>query len=94
MTVEKVHAAVITSSPGLKPKALSAIRLADEPELTISPSCLEKLDETIASNCSVLGPGARKPSRRQPVTAEISSSPYASNLLGAYQCFPALSYCE
>ena len=37
MTVENVHAAVTTSSPGLKPKALRAIRLAEEPELTMRP---------------------------------------------------------
>ena len=62
MTVEKVHAGVTTSSPGLKPKQLSAIRLADEPELTMMPCCFEKSAETCRSNSSVRGParGSRR----------------------------------
>lgn len=75
MTVEKVQAAVTTSSPSLKSKQLRAIRLADEPELTMMALFLAKSSATVASNFSVRGPGARKPSRRHSSTALISSSP-------------------
>merc|ERR1719460_2191571 len=63
------------------------MRFAELPELHMTPTFLPKIAATFDSNSSVLGPGASHPSRRHATTSAISSSPYASNLLGAYQIF-------
>ena len=82
--MEKVHAGVMTSSPGFKFAMCNARILALLPLLQKIPNFLLKYLLTIASNSAVLGPGASQPSRKHASTASISSSSYASNLFGAY----------
>lgn len=52
-----------------------AIMFPELPEFTMTPYFFPKRAATFSSNCSVLGPGANQPSRRQESTAWISSSP-------------------
>mmetsp|Transcript_9462 Transcript_9462/g.15324 ORF Transcript_9462/g.15324 Transcript_9462/m.15324 type:complete len:213 (-) Transcript_9462:4-642(-) len=85
--VENVQAGVTISSPFCRPSAQSPNKLAELPEFTMRPHFLPNNAATFSSNSSVRGPGASQPSRRQSTTACISSSPYASNLFGAYHTF-------
>lgn len=83
--VENVQAGVMTSSPGLSLAMWRARMFALLPLLQKMPYFFPKKTLTSRSNCAVRGPGASQPSRKQAFTALISSSPYASNLFGAYQ---------
>src|SRR6056300_587788 len=86
--VANPHAGVTTSDPGGRSRAHRPRRMALLPEFTNSPRFFPKRSETLFSNSTVRSPKpASQPSRRHSSTALISSSPYDSNLLGAYQIF-------
>src|SRR6056300_1030624 len=86
--VENPHAGVTTSDPLGRSKAQRPKRIALLPEFTNSPCLFPNVSATLFSNSTVRSPKpASQPSRRQASTALISSSPYDSNLFGAYQTF-------
>jgi len=86
--VANPHAGVTTSDPFGRSRAQRPRRIALLPEFTKSPCFFPKRSDTRFSNSTVRSPKpASQPSRRQASTALISSSPYDSNLLGAYQTF-------
>ena len=86
--VENPHAGVTISEPFGRSSAHKPKRIALLPEFTKSPCLFPNMSETLFSNSTERSPKpASQPSRRQLLTASISSSPYDSNLLGAYQTF-------
>ena len=86
--VANPQAGVTTSDPSGRSRAQRPRRIALLPEFTKSPCFFPKRSDTRFSNSVVRSPKpASQPSRRQASTALISSSPYDSNLLGAYQTF-------
>ena len=86
--VAKPHAGVTTSEPFGRSSAASASKIALLPEFTKRPIFLPKSNAVLFSNSSDRLPNpANQPSRRHSSTALISSSPYDSNLLGAYHIF-------
>src|SRR6056300_1877034 len=86
--VENPHAGVTTSEPFGRSNAQRPKRIALLPEFTNNPCLFPNVSLTLFSNSTVRSPKpASQPSRRQASTALISSSPYDSNLLGAYQTF-------
>src|SRR6056300_342078 len=86
--VENPHAGVTISELFGRSRAHKPKRIALLPEFTKSPCLFPKSAATRFSNSTDLSPKpASQPSRKQASTALISSSPYDSNLLGAYQTF-------
>ena len=86
--VANPHAGVTTSDPFGRSSAASASKIALLHEFTKRPIFLPKSNEVRFSNSSVRLPNpANQPSLRHSSTAFISSSPYDSNLLGAYHIF-------
>jgi len=86
--VENPHAGVTISEHFGRSRAHKPKRIALLPEFTKSPCLFPNIPETLFSNSTERSPKpASQPSRRQLLTASISSSPYDSNLLGAYQTF-------
>src|SRR6056300_1889207 len=86
--VEKPHAGVTTSDPFGRLRPHRPRRIALLPEFTKSPCFFPKRSATLLSNSTVRSPKpASQPSRKQTSTALISSSPYDSNLFGAYHTF-------
>src|SRR5210317_1391903 len=86
--VENPHAGVTTSLPFWRFKAHNPKRMALLPEFTKSPCFFPKMSATLFSNSTERSPKpASQPSRKQTSTALISSSPYDSNLFGAYHTF-------
>ncbi len=77
MSVEKVTAEVITSSPGSHPSSSTARYSAEEPELHMIPRRLPKYSATPCSNAFtfLLMRSADGPPRSTSTTASISSSP-------------------
>src|SRR6056300_818838 len=86
--VENPHAGVTTSLRLGRSRAQRPKRIALLPEFTKSPYLFPNTSATLFSNSTERSPKpASQPSRRQASTALISSSPYDSNLLGAYHTF-------
>src|SRR6056300_1900284 len=86
--VANPHAGVTTSEPFRRLRAQRPRRIALLPEFTKRPCFFPKRSATRFSNSTERSPKpASQPSRKQFSTALISSSPYDSNLLGAYQTF-------
>src|SRR6056300_1141617 len=86
--VANPHAGVTTSEPLGRSRAQRPRRIALLPEFTKRPCFFPKRSATRFSNSTERSPKpASQPSRKQASTALISSSPYDSNLLGAYQTF-------
>ncbi len=86
--VANPQAGVTISEPFGKLSACNPNRIALLPEFTKSPFFFPNRSDTLFSNSVVRLPNpASQPSRRQSSTALISSSPYDSNLFGAYQIF-------